>query len=34
MEGQRIPKIVYKYKPAGKRGPGRPQKRRKDQFLI
>jgi hypothetical protein len=33
-EAQRIPKTVYKCNPAGKRDPGRPLKKQKEQFLI
>ncbi|KDR12736.1 hypothetical protein L798_12533 [Zootermopsis nevadensis] len=32
MEANRIPQKMYKYKPKGKRGKGRPQKRWNDEF--
>jgi len=34
MEDQQIPKILFKYNPAGKKHPGRQQKGWGDQFVI
>jgi hypothetical protein len=33
MQDDRLPKLVLKYHPVGKRSRGRPKNRRKDQFL-